>query len=250
VTHDTDSGTTNGPRRIGFDRSLRIEWLDLIAVLMRQGLDRKTIRQRLDIALAGDIRGAEARSKTIIVLQRLWVGIPDNHVGLRDEAASFLESASGKDRLWVHWGMALLAYPFFRDVTAIAGQLGRLQGPFTGAQVHRRVVERWGERETLVKATQRVLHTCVVWNLLAEDTDRKFRHATPALHTDNRELAFWLIECALRAHESDQVPVGELPRLLYLFPFELAPHVSRLRHSGRFEFTRQGLDLDMVSLAH
>jgi hypothetical protein len=244
------SPKTAGPSRIGFDRSLRIEWLDLLTGLLRQGLARETMREQLDRALAGDIGGTEARRKTIIVLLRLWVGVPDEHLGMRDQAGSFLESVSGEEQLWAHWGMALLAYPFFRDVAAIAGQLGRLQGSFTGPQTHRRVIERWGERGTLARATQRVLHTCVLWNLLVEEAHGKFRHANPALHTDNRELAFWLIECALRAHESPQVPLGEMGRLPYLFPFDLAPHVRGLRHSGRFEVTRQGLDLDMVSLAH
>jgi hypothetical protein len=52
----------------------------------------------------------------------------------------------------------------------------------------------------------------------------------------------------LRAHDSEQVPLQELGQLSYAFPFGLVPFSNHIRQSVRFEVTRQGLDLEMVTL--
>ena len=114
---------------IGFDRKLDLDWLDATVALCQESLDPGVVAGQLRQKLAYEIAGDEARRKTIGVLLRIWVNVPAKVSRLRDEALQLAARVSPEERLWLHWGMSLLAYPFFRDVAAVVGQLGRLQGP-------------------------------------------------------------------------------------------------------------------------
>lgn len=234
---------------IGFDRRLQLNWLDVTAGFCQEGLDPFVIGDKLDRQLADEIQGNEARRKTITVLKRIWVLVPESDEPLRDEALRLVAQVDPGERVWVHWGMALLAYPFFRDVAATVGQLGHLQGGLSQAQVLRRMVESWGERTTLVRAAQRVLRTFVEWNVIRDTEVRGSYDLAPVRQTDNRGLALWVLACALASSETERMPLAELGRLAYLFPFDLLPFLPEVRRAERFRVSREGLDLEMVSSA-
>jgi hypothetical protein len=232
---------------IGFDRKLDLDWLDATVGLCQESLDPGAVAGQLRQKLAYEIAGDEARRKTIGVLLRIWVNVPAKVSRLRDEALQLAAKVSPEERLWLHWGMSLLAYPFFRDVAAVVGQLGRLQGTFTQAQTQRRMIENWGQRTTLQRAVQRLLRTFVDWDVMRDTDVRGSYDVAPPRRTEDRTLALWLLDCALQANEAEQVPLRGLGQLLYTFPFDLLPFIEKVRRSERFEVTRQGLDLEMVA---
>ncbi len=239
------------PRMIGFDRKLKLDWLDTTVSLYQvyqERVDARVIAEHLGKILEGEIAGAEARRKTTTVLLRIWVNVPAEYSHLRDEALQLATQTSTEERLWLHWGMSLLAYPFFRDVAATAGQLSRLQGVFSQAQVQRRMIEKWGQRTTLQRAVRRLLRTFIDWNVLRDTGTRGSYEAIPPRQTERQTLALWLLDCALQAHDADQVPLMELGQSSYTFPFDLLPFIGAIRRSKRFEVAHQGLDLEMVSI--
>ena len=167
------SGTTR--RIIGFDRKVRLSWLDATAEWTMQGLSAPEIRAQLERLLDGQVAGEgphSARGKTMTVLLHVWMAVPDLAVPLRDDALTLLRGRTGRDRLPLHWGMCLATYPFFRDVAATTGRLLALQGEASLSQVVRRMAETWGERSTLKRAVQRVVRSFVEWGVLAESGDR------------------------------------------------------------------------------
>ena len=118
-------------RLIGFDRKIRLSWLDATADWAVQGLSVAAIRDRLDRLLDGQVAGNgshSARGKTMTVLMHLWVLVPDTLVPLRDDGRALLRDTVERSRLPLHWGMCLATYPFFRDVAATTGRLLSLQG--------------------------------------------------------------------------------------------------------------------------
>lgn len=234
-------------RFIGFDRKLQLDWLDATVGCCQKSLDPGIVAGHLRQRLESKVTGTEARRKTITVLLRIWVNVPAKDGRLRDEALQLAAQIGPEERLWLHWGLSLLAYPFFRDVAATAGQLSRLQGSFSQAQVQRRMIENWGQRTTLQRAVRRLLRTFIDWHVLRETDVRGSYDVAPPRQTDNQYLALWLLDCALRAHEAEQVMLRELGQLAYNFPFDLTPFVGDLRRSDRFEIARQGLDLEMVA---
>ena len=63
-------------RRIGFDREVNLNRLDLTAGLVLEGLELQRIRQELLERLTDEIPGEKARKNTITVLTRIWVRVP------------------------------------------------------------------------------------------------------------------------------------------------------------------------------
>lgn len=230
---------------LGFDRRLNLDWLDDAAGLMLRNPDPAAVRAALHTRLVDDIAGSEARAKTITLLCRVWVN-PPMAAHLRDEALQHLPMLLPVERLWLHWGLTLVAFPFFRDVVAIVGRLLHLQGTCTVGQVTDRMISSWGERSTLIRATQRTLRSLVEWEVLAEQLPRGSFAALPARTTETTSLQVWLLEAVLRAHENEGVALSELTHLPELFPFQLTVARHDIVHLDRFEVLVQGSGVDLV----
>jgi len=78
--------------------------------------------------------------------------VPGEQRSLRNEALDMASRVGPDERLWLHWGMSLLAYPFFRERSRYGGPVGRLQGVCWPGPVQRRMMEGWGQRTTLERA--------------------------------------------------------------------------------------------------
>ncbi|HBY97805.1 MAG TPA: hypothetical protein DEP84_28335 [Chloroflexi bacterium] len=231
--------------RIGFDRTIRLRWLDQAALLARELRDNEALREALFECLTHDVRGEESRRKTVTVLARIWWRVPEEHILFREEAFAMVAQETPGARLALHWGMALLAYPLFRDVTAIIGRLLRLQGAFTLAQVSRRISADWGNRTTLKYAVPRILRSLSDWEIVEPTKEVGGYEPCPPILSPRVGPALWLLEASLRARETD-VPVSDLLRSPELFPFALPVSPGDLLRSGRFQVDQQGQDLLMV----
>lgn len=235
-------------QRIGFDRFIRLAWLDQAAVLAQELRDNDALRAALLGHLANEVSGEEAQRKTMFVLTRIWWRVPEAHVPLRDEALAQVVHLAPGDRLTFHWGMTLLAYPLFRDVAAIVGRLLRLQGTFRLAQLNHRIGAEWGNRTTLEYAVPRILRSLADWGAL-QTTDAVGRYRAGSQITPSHpEPALWLLEAALRARSAD-VPLSDLLRAPELFPFVIPLSLGDLLRSERFQFHNQGQDMLIVQPA-
>jgi hypothetical protein len=246
---------------IGFDRRIRLAWLDRTAEIVGEAL-RATrpgespdpaalaaVRAALHRALAGEIQGTDARRKTVNILTRIWLRVPEAHRALRDEALSLWPRVPDAGRLWLHWGLALLAYPFFRDVATTVGRLLRAQDRFTLAQVQRELVARWGERTTLDYAAPRAISSLADWGVLAPSEDgRGIYRGTPARVSPHPELPVWLIEAALRSSPGTTLSLYDLLHLPALFPFRLDIGLNQLYASPRFLILHNGDNEPLVAL--
>jgi len=230
---------------LGFDRRVTLDWLDETAGLTLRNPDPAAVRAALHTRIADPIAGQEARTKTITLLCRIWVN-PPVAPHLRDEALELLPTLLPANRIWLHWGLTLLAFPFFRDVAATVGRLLQIQGSCTLGQVTDRMISAWGERSTLIRATQRALRSLVEWEALAERQPRGSFAAHPTRSTEVAALHIWMIDAALRAHANDGIALTELTHLPELYPFQVSVarhHIVRLE---RFEILAQGSGVDLV----
>jgi hypothetical protein len=235
---------------IGFNRNITLPWLDAAAAFCAETDDPADLRARLEPVVGQRIASDVNRRKAIDILINIWVKSAGIAPELRDEAvAHFQATPVIGDRIWLHYGLTLLYYSFFREVAAAIGQLGRYEERVTPAMVKQRLISSRGQLGSLEKAVERIMFSLRNWGLLAE-SDQRHTYAPQgqAFSGSSNDLEAWLLACALRAHPADELPFADLLRLPELFPFRFTLAVDDLRADPRFAVQRQGAGWDMVRL--
>lgn len=233
---------------VGIDRKIKRAWVDAVLDRLTQTTDEADLRTFLDKLLKDELPGKESRAKSTGIVLRIWSGIPPERIALRDRAVAMLPRISGQERIWLHWGMTALAYPFFRDTAEVVGRLLALQDDFTTAQVQARMLTTWGDRATSKEAAQKLITTLVDWEVLRSTKTKGHFLLSRKMTASIPELQLWLLESLLGASAADEIEAQQLLRLPESFPFTIGVGVADLRKYEGFNIHRQGLDMDMVAL--
>lgn len=239
-------------QQIGFSQRIRLDWLEYTTNLVLAGNSRDDIvvalgeRLREQLSVGNDPeRGT--RDKAITILIKVWVAVPKEIQTLRDEGLDLLQSLNANDRMVVHWCMCMAVYPFFGTVAEATGRLLRLQGTAAAVQVQRRVREQLGERETVSRATRRVLRAFIDWGALLETNEKGIYRGTAKHAVDDLPLVIWVIKAVLFARGEKLQAAPGLLRCPYLFPFDIvSPPIKDLEGCRAFEITRHGLDHEVL----
>ena len=232
---------------IGFSRTILLDWLDVTASLCVQKMEPLNIRQRLADTISETVTGKDAQRKTIDVLSAIWVKTGKIAPRIHQEALALFPTLSSSDeRLWLHYGLTLVCYPFFRKCVAAIGQTSRTEEIITRKMIKDRIAGEYGHLGALDRSVERIIASLTNWGALAS-TDQKQNYRIQARKFSSSEnLQSWLMTCALFAHPADAVPFDDLVHLPELYPFRITLGVDSLRKDGRFEVQRQGGGLDMV----
>ena len=242
-------------QKVGIGRLVRLAWLEETASLVSAGNDKAAVHDALDLLLTDQISlGGNAprsgREKAITVLLKTWLVVPKGLEPLRDDGLRLLNQTGGGERVAVHWGMLLAAYPFWGAVAARTGRLLRVQGRAAAAQVKRGIREEYGERPSVERAARYVLRSFVDWGVLME-TDTKGVYApAPPVSIRNPNLVAWLAEAVLRSRAVETASPRALlggPRL-FPFPARFMSGEALASHSARLDFVRHGLNEELLML--
>lgn len=233
---------------VGISLKIKRKWLDATLDRLTKTTDEADLRSFLDKQLKDELPGNEGRAKTAGIVLRIWSGVPAQRLALRDRAVAMLPRIPGQERIWLHWGMTALAYPFFRDTAEVVGRLLALQDDFTTAQVRNRIITSWGDRATSRDAAQYLLNTLVDWEVLRATKQKGQFLLARKLTASTPDLQLWLLEALLAASAADEIEAQQLLRLPEAFPFTINVGVADLRRYEGFNIHRQGLDMDMVAL--
>jgi hypothetical protein len=251
---------TRHAKQIGFSQRVRLEWLEQTANLILAGNDMTAVNEALQellkdkVSIGGQSKRGN-REKIISILKQVWVTPPSSLIPLRDEGIEMLATQSSvlsphHLSVAIHWGMVMAVYPFWSDVATQTGRLLRLQGSVAMAHIQRRIREQYGERETVSRATQRVVRSYLDWGVLQETGAKGIYAAEPTLAIEDSRLIAWLIEASLHARGSDSAPLKDLINSPSLFPFRIKPvrAESLMAASARLDFLRHGLDDELIML--
>ena len=237
-------------KNIGFRRNIYLAWMDAAAAFSADSDDPRLLRERLDPVVGEKIKGSESRRMALDVLVNIWAKSAETHPTIRNEAVRlFGSSAQVSDRLWLHYGMTLLAYDFFRRGVIAIGQLSRYQDGITAKEIKQRLTAEMGQLGSIKEAADRIMFSLRDWGILV-DTDQRFvyRAQRQQFTASTTALEAWLLAAVLTAHPAEELPFTDLLRLPELFPFRFSITVDDLRRAPRFEVHRQGLGWDMVSV--
>lgn len=235
-------------KNIGFRRNIHLAWLDATASFCLETDDAGEVRARLDPVVGERIASRENRRMAIDILMNVWLKTGDEHPRLRQEALDLFANAEAtRDRLWLHYGLTLLYYDFFRLGVAALGRISRYNDVVTATDLKKQIYAELGQLGAINKAAERIIFSLRDWGILAETEKRNAYHPLrQALATDDRKVEQWLLAVALTASPAEEIPFADLVRLPELFPFSFRTTVDNLRLNPRFEVHRQGLGFDMV----
>ncbi|HIP71718.1 MAG TPA: hypothetical protein EYH05_10025 [Anaerolineae bacterium] len=234
---------------IGFTQRIQLEWLEWTAQMALADFSEDEIYAELQnrlrpIVSVGGHDNRSNRGKVVGILLKIWVKTADELRPFRDEGLEFLAQSSPSNHLPLHWGMSMATYPFFGTVVNAVGRLIHLQNSVTLAQVSRRVQEKYGQRESIHRATQRVFYCLHDWGVLAKTDERMVYTGVKLIAISSHRLSSWLIEAGMIAANAQSTPLDSALQMPVLFPFSLT--TPRVTQNQRLELFRQGLDNDFI----
>ena len=241
--------------QIGIDRLVRLEWLERTAHLVLAGNEAPVIKRTLQHELRNAFRSGNAQvrgslNKTITILTKVWVQPPRDLRELQADGLKLLASVPHDKHVAIHWGMLMAAYPFWGAVAACVGRLLRLQGTVATAQVQRRIREQYGERETVARRVRYILRSFVDWGVLKPATQQGTYVSGRLTTIDSPELAVWLLEAFLHAHQQGVIDYEVLYHSPSLFPFSILrfPAGRLVTSSKCLQIVRHGLNQELIIL--
>jgi len=232
-------------KRIGFSRYIALEWLNETAIYTAKIGDPEQVRRALNLSINSH-EGEEAKRKTIDVLTRIWTRVPEDHIHLRDQALKSLKETRPDEKIWLHWGLLLLAYPIFYDISNTIGRLLVLQGHVTTGQIKRNIIKDWGERTTLNKTISRIIQSLKNWRVL-QNTNSNYI-LTGNKETNNTNLQIWLLESLLKSDPTKVITLQEISRISPLYPFTINLNVTQIINSRRIELINQASNIQLLKL--
>ena len=235
---------------LGFIRNIRLTWLEAAAESRLRNEEMKSVRNDLEQTLKNEIEGDGARRKTIDVLVGIWHKTASVDQTLHNQALALYPIIQSNEHVWLHYGLALLYYPFFRQTAAVIGQFARTGEPITGSAVKNRLAAEIGHLGSLNRAAERIVASLVDWGMLVHEKKGNIYHPQlQVFKSTSQELQCWLLANALTSHPSDQLPFPDLIRLPELFPFKFTVTLDNLRTNSKFNIQKQGM-WDMVSVSN
>ncbi|MEK4166430.1 hypothetical protein NST18_08105 [Anoxybacillus sp. FSL W8-0104] len=232
---------------VGFDQKIMLHHLDFTANEARK-LSRKEMYEALDYFLRSDIQGAKSRKNAITMLMKIWYLVDEETIPLRDKALEMSPHLTKEERLLVHWGMTILAYPFFKDLVQELGKLFRLQDEVPSAVIGRKMKELYGDRRRVEVATSAVLTSIKTWGIVDLLKSRSYK-LRPKMSITSTDLNPFITEVILRATNVTAMPIDLLHNHSLFFPFSFEISAAELRNNHQFRINRQGVDMVTVELS-
>ncbi|MEK4730033.1 hypothetical protein [Paenibacillus sp. FSL L8-0641] len=231
---------------VGFDQKVQLHQLDFLAQEIPRMGSRDALYQLVDERLMADIGGIKSRANARTILFKIWFLVPSEQTSLRDRALNLFQQGSLEERLILHWGMILLAYPFFKDVVEQLGYLFQLQNEVTSEHIGRKMKGLYGERRRVEVSIGAVLGSLRSWGVLESGKRNTY---TVAMKKEilSAEIKKWLVQVLLIVTDKTVIEINSIAGEPCVFPFDLSIMESELL-GDELEITRQGIGRSMVGL--
>jgi hypothetical protein len=232
---------------VGFDQKVMLHHLDYTANETRK-LTRKEMYEALDYFLRNDINGAKSRKNAITMLMKIWYLVQDDQIELRNRVLEKFPEYSKDERLLLHWGLTILAYPFFKDVIQEMGKLFRLQDEVPSSVVGKRMKELYGDRRRVEVATSAVFMSMKQWG--AVERLKNPTYILPKkIQVTSPELLTFIVEVVLRSTNVNAIPLEMIHNHSLFFPFLFDVNAAALKSSPSLRVDRQGMEMLTVELS-
>jgi hypothetical protein len=233
------------PKPVGFDQKIQLKHLNFTADELRFS-ERKVMYTKLEEYLGDDIHGLKSRKNAITILMKIWCLVQPDQQKLQRTALSLFAEASPEEKLLLHWGMILLAYPFFKAVTDEMGNFFKLQNEVPSQQLGRRIKLLYGDRRRVEVALSAVLGSLNAWGVVQRGP-RNIYTLARRVEVADVSLKNWLVEVILRVSSYKAMPLEMLTAQNIFFPFDYKLSIAEI-DTKKMNIDRQGLNVSMISL--
>jgi len=232
---------------IGFDRFIALEWANQAYYIAKKEMgDSEKVREIKDY-LSKYIEGKDSIRKTSNLLSRLWINAYPSVTKLREEAI-MTELSSEKELVLFHWGLAIIIFPFFKEVMSQIGNLLFVQGSFYANDIETRMLNMYSNISSIPRATTRVIQSLESWHLLLKNSNRKY-YANGKINVEDPKRLLWMLMAVLLSTSSKRIELSELLSLNYLFPFQLDPSIKKeIYLNQRLGIERDGMNKEIIVL--
>ncbi|MEG6532085.1 hypothetical protein NSS91_04700 [Caldifermentibacillus hisashii] len=226
---------------VGFDQRILLHHLDFTANQSKRN-SRSDMYAILDGYLREDITGAKSRKNVITMLMKIWYNTPDNLKDIRDEILNEFNDFSKEERIFTHWCMTIIAYPFFKEVVNEFGRLFQLQESVSSSAIGKRMKESYGDRRRVVVATSAVISSLRAWEIIIPTEYRSYKENVK-IPIENPLLQGLLFETILHVSDSSYLYVNTVINHPSFFPFQIGLNLPELRErENHLTFYYQGVE--------
>lgn len=229
---------------VGFDQKIMLHQLDYTAKQAKQ-LPQKEMYETLDMYLRKDIKGDKSRKNVITMLMKIWYKVPPYMQELQKDILDEFGNLNKEERIFVHWCMTIIAYPYFKDVVTEFGRLFRLQENVASHIIVKRMKEAYGDRRRVEVSSSAVISSLKAWDILILEDNKTYKENTklPIAHFLLHELIF---ETMMNVSNQPSFIVTEVLSHSMFFPFEFHVDISELKQrAANLNFYYQGVN-DLV----
>jgi hypothetical protein len=241
----------------GIKQTIRYEWVLRTADLFLQGTPITEIRAALIEYLherkgTGNhgVRSDNTRDFVLANLMRTWVTPQTSLVAFRNRAAVLIPHCNASEHHAMHWGLMCATYPFWYQIARHTGRLLTLQGTMSQKQLHARLMERYGETQTVTRYSQYVVRSFTAWDVVLDTQTAGTYTAGPIRTIENPAIVGFLYEAFLHADNTNTRSYTALQNDPALFPYALpfvAPQTLE-QHCPQLSVQRFGGQDEMVIL--
>lgn len=227
--------------KVSFSRHLEKHWLDQTALWVSQDLEPEAVAEKINNLVATTVTCKVNLGKTRNILSNLWCSRAEN-ISERFQQFAVQQAGCNCDiPLSLHWGLLIAKNKFFADIARYIGRNSKLNESFTYAQVQKRIVELYGDTETVKRHLRSALKTLVEFGVISRGSSRNYSVASTRLSVP-ASLNNWLLTSLLYSEGVNSRSLNDLLDDAVWFPFEFDIHFNDLSEQW-FELHQQGNDL-------
>lgn len=228
-------------KKVSFSRHIELQWLDSVAKWVAEDKEKKELEEQIDLMLLPSINCKVNRGKTRNQLTKLWFSSSDNIDSTFEQFAINTVKDSKHPDFLLHWGMLVAKNNFFADVVRFIGRREKHSDPFTYAQAQKKIVELYGDTETVKRSLRSVLKTLIDFNVLERKSNGTYKalsvgHDIPSNHKS------WLLQSLMYNQDFQSRSLTDLLDDLVWFPFVFSVSVNELETTW-FDLHQQGNEL-------
>ena len=228
-------------KKVSFSRHLEKHWLDQTALWVAQDLDAKALSEKIDRLVSSTINCKVNLGKTRNMLTNVWCVKP-KHVSEQFQRFAVDQVTHDCDiPLSLHWGVLIAKNKFFADVARFIGRNSKLNASFTYGQAQKRIVELYGDTETVKRHLRSVLKTLVEFGVIVRGNKRDYSVVSEKL-TIPTTMNNWLLTALLNSEDVNSRSLSDLLDDAVWFPFNFNVQFNDISTQW-FELHEQGNDL-------